>query len=54
MFFQILFCGKIHHFATWSKKLFGKIPNKLPHFEEESYEVAKFPSFEIPYLTKRF
>jgi hypothetical protein len=38
---------EVHHFATWSRELFGKFPNKLPHFDEEKYEIVNLSSFEI-------
>jgi hypothetical protein len=41
---------EVHHFATWSRELFGKSPNKLPHFDEEKYEIVNLSSFEIIYL----
>jgi hypothetical protein len=38
---------EVHHFATWSRELLGNFPNKLPHFDEENYEIVNLFSFEI-------
>jgi hypothetical protein len=45
---------EIHHFATWSKELLEIFLEKLQHFEEENYEIAKLPSFEMSIFKKRF
>jgi hypothetical protein len=65
IFFVTIFMLKRESLATWSWELLGNFSKKLPHFKEESYEIAKtfeefgqiFLAFRLlksPYLANRF